>query len=245
MAGASLGFGAIEQFEPKGDVAQAWKNYAARLKQCLIVNRVEDPEMKRAVLLTVIGPKGYEQLRKLVAPDEPEQRQFDTLVATMTRHYTRNESDMVQQFRFFKRRRQKGESVKDFETELRVLAEQAKFSSNVPLDILLKNVFVGGINDVKMQERLLQEPGYVSFSHALRIANGMEASANSIREISSSLQTDPEGEVESEKVNRIKDNVGSQEKCFRCGNRGHEPDKCRFVHLKCFNCGKQDRKSVV
>ena len=50
---------------------EAWATYIQRLEFYFIANGIEDPEKKRAVLLTVSGPATYKLIRNLSAPKKP------------------------------------------------------------------------------------------------------------------------------------------------------------------------------
>lgn len=236
--------GSLEPFEPTGNPGKAWESYVARLEQYFIFNDITDTVKMRAALLMFIGSVGYTQLTSLVAPDKPPEMEYVTLVNVMSRHYRTNESDVVKQFRFFTRHRKEGESISSYIAELRVLAEEAGFSGMVPLDTLLRNVFVCGINDSRMRDKMFQLSGHVILAQVLRIAVGMEASANSVREISADAKLTPKKEQEAGDVNQVTRSK-PQELCGRCGNRGHESERCRFKQLECFRCGKKGHTSKV
>ena len=57
--------GKIDEFDPSH---KAWATYVERLEFYFIANGIEDPEKKRAVLLTVSGPATYKLIRNLSAP---------------------------------------------------------------------------------------------------------------------------------------------------------------------------------
>ena len=60
---------------------------AERLGHFLTANRITDREKKRAVFLSVIGPKAYKLLGSLIAPAKPGGKTYEELVEVMTQHH--------------------------------------------------------------------------------------------------------------------------------------------------------------
>ena len=89
--------GRIEEFR---DNKEDWNQYAERLKHFFTANGITSDENKRAVFLTVIGVKSYKQLRSLIAPAKPGEKDFTVLAEAMKNHYTPAPSEIVQRFRF-------------------------------------------------------------------------------------------------------------------------------------------------
>ena len=66
----------------------------------------------------------------------------------------------------------------------------------------------------------------LTMDSALDIAVGMESARKNVTE----LQTPARKSTDVYKVTTTN--------CYRCGNSGHVPDRCRFQHVKCLTCGK-------
>ena len=77
--------GKINQFDPSHE---AWATYVEWLELYFIANGIEDPEKKRAVLLTVSGPTTYKLIRNLSSPKKPAEKSYDELVVLIKSHYT-------------------------------------------------------------------------------------------------------------------------------------------------------------
>jgi len=54
-----------------------------RVNLYLVANNIDDAAKKRAVLLTVGGPKTYHVIRDLIAPKSPSADEFDEIVAVV------------------------------------------------------------------------------------------------------------------------------------------------------------------
>ena len=74
--------GRIEEFR---DEKEDWNQYAERLEHFFTVNGITSDEKKQAMFLTVIGAKAYKQLRSLIAPTQPGEKDFTVLAKAMGR----------------------------------------------------------------------------------------------------------------------------------------------------------------
>ena len=90
----------ISRIEEFHDDKEDWNQYAERLEHFFTANGITSDEKKRAVFLTVIGAKAYKQLRSLIAPAKPGEKDFTVLAEAMKNHYTPAPSEIVQRFRF-------------------------------------------------------------------------------------------------------------------------------------------------
>ena len=101
----STQFGAIGEFEAG---REKWSQYAERLRHFLVANGITDDDRKRAVFLSVIGPKAYQLLSSLVAPEKPGDKSYGNLIELLTGHYEPPPSEIVQRFKFHTRTRRAG-----------------------------------------------------------------------------------------------------------------------------------------
>ena len=89
-------------------------------------------------------------------------------------------NEIAQRYLFFKRDRRGGERVKDYVAELRKLSEHCNFGNN--LQESLRDRFVCGLNDEKVQQRLLAT-NELTLKLAVDTATAMEAAARSAKQI--------------------------------------------------------------
>ena len=73
--------------------------YVETLKHYFAANDVTD-NGKKAIFLSVIGPKVYKLLSSLMAPAVPGDKAFDELVGVLKNHYNPRPSEIVQRFKF-------------------------------------------------------------------------------------------------------------------------------------------------
>lgn len=250
---ASLGN--IEEF----DVANphAWDAYAERLEFYFQANDVTSNEKKRAVLLSVCGPKTYGVVRSLISPDTPATKSYVEIVGLLKNHFSPKPSEIYQRFKFHRRNQQDQESVAEYIAELRRLAEHCNFGNN--LDLTLRDRFVCGMRDEMVQRRLLSET-VLTFAQAQEKALAAEAALQNTREIRGAsapvVNTDyvapgtshrkDYAPVEIDQVsnrNQAPRHFQSH-KCSGCGGP-HFRGVCRFKNVECYYCKKKGHLEKV
>ena len=135
--------------------SEEWPQYIERLEFFLIANKVTDDALKRATLLSVIGPRTFKLLRNLITPAKPGDKTYAELVEVLTDHFSPKQSEIVQRSKFYSRSRKPGENISSYVAELRALAEHCNFGGT--LDVMIRDRLVCGVNDDSIQKRLLAE----------------------------------------------------------------------------------------
>ena len=222
-------FGRMDEFIAE---KEDWEQYTLRLESFFKVNRVQDAEEKKALLFTVIGPVALRLLRSLIAPDRVENKTFKELMTAMKVHCCPKPSEVVQTFKFNTKVRQPGESVSTYVSQLRTLAEHCNFGEM--LERMLRDRLVCGINDPRIQRRLLAIKD-LTFEVALQEALGLEAADSNMQ----TLETLTSDSAAVHKLDKGTHHAttppqpSSGAECFRCGRKGHAPAKCRLKSSKC------------
>ncbi len=134
-----------------------------RLDQYFVANDIADGGKQRAVLLSVCGAPTYKLIRNLVAPAKPADKTYKELMKLVQKHHNPTPSAIVQRFKFNSRVRRQGETISEFVAALRQLTEHCAFGKT--LDDMLRDRLVCGINEGRLQRRLLAETT-LSFSKA-------------------------------------------------------------------------------
>ena len=120
------------------------------------------------MLLSVCGAQTYKLIRNLLAPQTPEAVEYDDIVKRVQDHVRPKPSVIQKRFRFNSLNRKEGESVADFVTELRRLSTDCAFGDT--LSDMLRDRLVCGINEEKIQRRLLQEEDFQESEKKLETA---------------------------------------------------------------------------
>ena len=198
-------------------------------------NDVKTAEKQRAILLSAVGGPTYQLIRNLLAPEKPHNKTFAQIVEAVMRHHQPKPSVIVQRFNFHSRSRASGENVSTFVAELRKLSD-CNFGET--LNDMLRDRLVCGINDQRLQRRLLSEPE-LTFAKALELAQTAEAAERNTRKL--------------EKAARALECMSCENLCKKgeeliarhCYVVVNTADKCRFKESDCHHCGKKRHLAKV
>ena len=251
-------YGRIEAFSGKGDDFEV---YMERLEVYLLANDLGEIQLatngsnadrvqqrndkRRAILLSIIGSPTYTLLRNLVSPSKPTEKSYQDLVSVLKEHYQPTTSTTVERYKFHTRVRKPHENVSEFVSELKKLAEKCEFKDT--LNDMLKDKLVAGINDEKIQKRLLIEKD-LTFEKACNIAVTQELASKDIHVLQTPTNTATVNKVASSHDKSTfaskaqpkppRPNNPSNKQCFRCGDKSHTAPKCKFINAKCHYCSK-------
>ena len=165
-------------------------------------------------------------IRSLLSPKEPKDANFPDIVKQMAHHYQPKPSVIVQRFKFHSRSRKPGESVATFIAELKRLSEDCAFGEF--LQEMLRDRIVCGINDPKIQRRLLVKPE-LTYKSAFHLAQSIATAEQNTNDLQSSRcepRTKPDDFYY---TSRAVTQSRNQRRfvCYRCGGNHKAPD-CRF-----------------
>ena len=159
---------------------QTWEEYCEILEQFFEANGINDGDKQRAILISAVGPVTYKLMRNLLSPQKPSSKTYDELVRLMKEHFNPKPSEIVQRFKFDSRIRQPGESISAYVAELRRLAQDCDYGST--LERMLRDRLVCGINDDRIQRRLLSETD-LTFESAYKIALAAETANRNAQDL--------------------------------------------------------------
>ena len=216
---------------------ETWVAYAERMEQYFTANDIADPAKQRAVLLSACGATTYQLIRNLVAPGKPADKSFAEVVHLVQTHHSPPPSEIVQRFNFHSRSQRDGESIAQFDSELRKLSEHCGFGDS--MNDMLRDRLVCGVRDSRVQRRLLSEPR-LTYAKAFELAQTAELADKHSKDLSKQLppavvhvlqrQNRPSGQSQGATVGYAK--------CYCCGGGKHTAQDCRFKEADCNNCGK-------
>ena len=176
---------------------EPWQSYVERLQQYFVANDVDAAVKQRAILLSIVGGKTYQLIRNLLVPAKPTERRFDEIVEAVRNHYQPVPSVIVQRFNFHTRACKSGANVSTYVSELRKLSEYCDFGDTL-LEDMLRDRLVCGINDKRVQRRLLAEPR-LTFAKALELAQAAETAESNAKRLEQVTQSTVVHALSSEK----------------------------------------------
>ncbi|XP_048590142.1 uncharacterized protein K02A2.6-like [Nematostella vectensis] len=231
-------YGKIDEFDRDSD---SWEQYIERLNFYFEANGVttsdDDWKIRRAILLSSVGKKTYKLMSDLLAPAKPGEKSYADLCTLVKSHFNPKPSESVQRHKFNNRFRLSGENVSDFVAALRNMAEYCNFGGS--LENMLRDRLVSGINNERIQRRLLSEEN-LTFKKAYDIASSMETTAQHMADLQSAPSTLSSTSASVKKVSSspLPRSKSENKECYRCG-KNHHPSKCRFKEATCHYCKKK------
>ncbi|XP_059047761.1 uncharacterized protein K02A2.6-like [Achroia grisella] len=171
----------IGKIEPFDLNCKQWPAYVRRVNQFIILNEIK-PELKVPMLITVVGEATYALMCDLCAPDAPETKTYEQLVALVTDHLEPQRSEIAERHVFRQRRQKPGESLTEYLQNLKHLAATCNFGDR--LEENLRDQFVSGLASEMMRSRIFAEKN-IGYGKAVELALALEA-ADRHAEVSSS-----------------------------------------------------------
>ncbi|KAK7095401.1 hypothetical protein V1264_006813 [Littorina saxatilis] len=167
-------FGRLQEFGLDG--GEEWGQYMERMEHYFVANDIDDVDKRKAILLSARGGATYRLMCDLLAPAKPGDKTFAELKESVQNHLRPKPSEIVQRFKFHTRVRHNDESVSTYVSQLRHLSLDCNFGAS--LDLMLRDRLVCGINNDRIQRRLLAEKE-LTFAKSLEVAIAMELAEKS------------------------------------------------------------------
>ena len=241
-------YGFIEKFSGKGE---EFDTYLERLQFYFTANDLGDitptdnnaaqvlarQEKRKSILLSVIGSDTYSLLRTLISPTRPAEKTFDEITTVLLEHFSPKPSAIVCRYKFYLRNRLPTESVAEYMSELRKLAENCDFKDY--LTDMLRDRLVCGIADERIQRVLLTEKE-LTLEKAYQLCIAEEAASKD----TSVLKGEQMNKITSKakRWSKSKSSKSPKDKkerlCYRCGSDSHLANKCKHKDTECHFCKK-------
>lgn len=226
-----------------------WSRWVERLETAFTIYGVVDDNLRRNLLLHLMGPETYETLCDKIAPDNPRTRTFQVIVDTLEQYFNPRPLEISENFRFKCRRQgdkdalSPDESVEEYLVALRRIAVTCNFGGY--LDTALRNQLVFGLKRNDIRGRLLERRN-LTLQDALDVAVSMELSQKGGAEIAGSLSKSEVNAVQHRRGKAYDKKVGGkspsagkstgEKYCFRCGDKSHLAKACKHQNTVCSYC---------
>ncbi|XP_070389416.1 uncharacterized protein [Dermacentor albipictus] len=207
----------------------SWDEYVERLEMFCEANKIAKEEQKRAVLLSFCGEEAYGLIVTRVKPARPTAATYEEIKTVVRKHLHPRPSELYARFLFYKRNQAAEESVADYVTALRKLAEDCGFGDEqLPLDIMMRDHFVCGLQNEAVKQRLLAEHD-LAFNVAYNMAATAVATAKQQRDIRMQGRDetkDCQGTIQATRAKQ--DSTAEGSSCYLC-NKPIADGWCRLV----------------
>ncbi|CAI5795812.1 Hypothetical predicted protein [Podarcis lilfordi] len=142
---------------PFAPASESWDSYLAQFDCYLQANKLTEvsKERKRGLFLSLWGLEVFETAQALVAPLAVQAEPWDTIQEKLRNHYAPKPSKIAAHHAFYHRNQAEGESINNYTTALRQAAMHCEFRD---LDNALMDRIVCGVQDIRLQRRLLAKP---------------------------------------------------------------------------------------
>ncbi|UYV68431.1 K02A2.6-like [Cordylochernes scorpioides] len=227
----------IEQFNPNN--GNEISSYLERFESYCIANDIVKVDKKKATFFSLCGRETYNLIRTLTSPKNPLETEWEEIVAGIKKYFDPTPNIIVQRFKFAKRLQMPNETISEFITALKKIAEKCEFPD---VEDRLRDALVCGILNEEIQSMLLMN-SMLTFKVAQEMALAHEAAVRNVAEIK-----DGKPQEEMNVMGRaVKVRRGNEKilKCFRCGYTNHREEKCFFKDKRCFKCQKLGHISRV
>lgn len=242
--------GHLREFDPG---TSDWNIYNRRIENYFVANDIKDDKRKKAILLNLLSEEAYKLVYNLCIPEEPEKKNYNTLITLISEHFKPNLAVFGARFKFYSARKTSTESAKDWAARLRNLAACCEFEVEV-LKVVLRDVFIIGYERGAVQDRLLEEKKTISFEESINIAATKSAtepfgdgSKVIKQEIPELMYVSNRGKSSNSFGGTVKTSAAgasetefyAQPKCNVCGRKNHTSKNCVFRECNCHKCGNK------
>lgn len=239
--GAKL-IGSLDNFVPSAD----FDDYMERAENFFELNGIVDDTFKRKLIVHYIGLPALRKLNQLLYPKTHKDVTYEVVVTKLKTYFSPKRNRIAQSVDFFKRNQQEFEKVADFAVELQALSKYCVFGDF--LDKALRDKFIAGITNTKIQGELMNSDDNSTFEQAVAKAKVLEQ----IEEDMAKMKSKHGG------VNRVNTNAGGHAQKDRGRTRGRSgfrgrsksPSQARrnsktrqgsrrnWSNVQCYNCSR-------
>jgi len=229
-----------------------WKNFKEHTE--LIFNGVlnsKDEPTKCTYLLLRVGQKGRD-IHKSWNLSADDSKKLDTLYQGYEKHVEPESNSVFKRF-LFNNIVQGSNSIEDFITQLRISANDCKFTNQ---EEMIRDRVVMGVTSSKIREKMLNEGEKLTLDKAIGIAQSYEYAQAQLRSMGEPTNQASVNEVQPRRrgqpakkgrASHAKGDTVRQKKpaeCDRCGSHHKQQDKCPAKGKQCLKCKKHNHFAV-
>ena len=238
-----------QSLKTEGNLAANWKRFKRSWQNYAVVARLNhfEENFKAAMFLSVIGEEALEIFEGMDFATETDRQVLSKIIEKFEEFCVGETNETYERFIFNRRNQEDNESIDQYVTVLRKLAQTCNFC-NCLTDSLIRDRFVLGIKDESTRKKLLQEKK-LTISRAIDIGRSGETANMRLKELKKPVGIDEEVNVlrqnkkEHERQRKPKE-TARRGPCKYCGG-SHRRGACPAYGQTCRNCGRQNHFSQV
>ena len=131
----------------------------------------EKDNAKKALLLSYVGGEGYRLIKAYTAPDKPDTKTFDALIAVINDNLKPRTSAISESYKFAKLRQETGETLALYMGRVKTAASKCNYGNS--FDRMVMDKFVHGLKSEKIRAHLLNDTTINTAALALEKALAM------------------------------------------------------------------------
>ena len=195
----------------EGNLAVNWKRFKRSWQNYAIIARLDQFEesYKAALFLSVIGEDALEMFEGMDFATETDRQILNKILEKFEEFCIGETNETYERFVFNRRNQEENESVDQYVTVLRKLAQTCNFC-NCLNDSLIRDRFVLGIRDETIRKKLLQEKK-LTLSRAIDIGRSGETTNLRLKELKKPVAAEEEVNA----LRQIKKRANEQPRKFR------------------------------
>ena len=147
----------MPEFNPNtalgASVATRWKNWISDFDMFLVASGITDTKRQRALLLYQTGARVREIFKQL--PETGEDKDYDLAKTKLLTYFEPQKNKRYEVYRFRQAVQERQETLDQFHTGLRALAQTCEFAS--PEFEIEEQIIIGGASS-KIRKRALRDP---------------------------------------------------------------------------------------
>ncbi|GFT43087.1 transposon Tf2-6 polyprotein [Trichonephila clavipes] len=224
------------QFDKFDEENENFDSFIERFETYLDVQNVPIANQAK-VFVSSLSAKLYQLLKNLLAPDIPSDQMLDKLKDALKKHLTPKPLIIPSRHKLLNRKQTEGEGISTYIAELRALAMNCDYDKDM-LSIMLRDVFVSGLRDKMILDRLFEEDN-INLEKTLNIALAMEKAFRGTNDIMGrAINSMKTFKKHMDKNPILQKSRKKTLYCSRCTGTNHAKENCRFISSKCNFCGK-------
>ena len=194
---------------------------------------------KVALLLSSVGAEGYKLIKAYTAPQAPNSKTYDELIACIMTNLAPKPSQISESYKFAQLKQEGAETLAMFMGRVKSAASKCNYGDTY--DRMVMDKFICGIKTEKIKIALINDATIDTSAMALQKALSREHSETAAHNMSCNYVKPKFGKASGSKQNRQpfkaagskpqNSNHSQSNKCSRCNRNGHKAEECK---TKCF-----------